>query len=94
MGCIPTFATAYMHVSSGPTAGATGPKRTLHFDPLGDLQRIIELNAEVSDRAVHLSVAKQELHSPKVTGFFVYLRDPWPDASNAFHTRSVQGRWM
>jgi len=40
-------------------------------DLLGDAQRIVEFNTKVSDRAVHLGVAKQELHRPQVAGLSV-----------------------
>ncbi len=40
-------------------------------DLLGDAQRIVEFNAKVSDRAVHLGVTERELNRPQVAGLSV-----------------------
>jgi hypothetical protein len=36
-------------------------------DFLGDAQRVIEFDAEVSDRAIHLGVTKQELNGSEIS---------------------------
>ena len=38
----------------------------LDLDLLGDRQRVVYLNTEVSDRAFDLGVAEQQLNSPQV----------------------------
>jgi hypothetical protein len=35
-------------------------------DALGDRQGVFDLDAEISDRAIKLGVAKQQLHRPNV----------------------------
>ena len=43
-------------------------------DLLGDAQRVIEFDAEVSDRAVHFGVTKQELNGSEISGLPVDQR--------------------
>lgn len=45
----------------------------LDFDGFGDSQCLLKLNAEVSDSAVHLGVAYQELNRAKVACRLVNL---------------------
>src|SRR5450631_1044476 len=51
---------------SSPTV-ATSPAR-LHFSLLRDLQRVVDLDPEVSDCAFQLGVSTQELNRPKIPG--------------------------
>jgi hypothetical protein len=42
--------------------------RCSDVDLLGDRERVIDLDAKVSDRALHLGVAKEQLNRPEVSG--------------------------
>jgi hypothetical protein len=44
----------------------TALPRSSDVDLLGDGERIIDLDAEVSDRALHLGVPEEELNCPEV----------------------------
>jgi hypothetical protein len=46
----------------------------LHLDTFRNLKRNFEFDSEIADSAVHLGMAKQELHGPQVPGLFVNLR--------------------
>ena len=50
-----------------PLAVATRPRR-LHLGLLGDLQGVVDLDPEVSDRALQLGVPKEELNRPEISG--------------------------
>jgi hypothetical protein len=41
---------------------------------LGDLERVIDLDAEVPHRALQFAVAKKKLHRPKILGSSVDQR--------------------
>ena len=45
----------------------------LDFDRFGDIQRILWFNPEVSDYAVHLGMAQQQLDCPQVARFLIDL---------------------
>jgi hypothetical protein len=47
---------------------AAAPPRCSDVDLLGDRERVIDLDAEVSDRTLHLGVAKEQLNRPAVSG--------------------------
>ena len=40
----------------------------LHLSLLGDLQRVIDLDPEVPDRALKFAVAEEELDGPEIPG--------------------------
>jgi hypothetical protein len=42
--------------------------RCSDVDLLGDRERVIDLDAKVSDRTLHLGVAKEQLNRPEVSG--------------------------
>ena len=67
-------ATGYQSKSGNGPAATAGPHCS-DFYRLGDRERIFEFDAEVTHRAVHLRVAKKELHRPQVAGLLIYVRD-------------------
>lgn len=46
----------------------TAPPRCSDVDLFGDGKRVIDLDAEVSDGALHLGVAKEQLNRPEIAG--------------------------
>lgn len=66
---------------AAPRRHGQGPVRAVHGDGPSDLdfngfrngQGILKFDAKVSNRAVHLCVAEEELNSSKVSGLFVDL---------------------
>jgi hypothetical protein len=46
----------------------TALPRCSDVDLLGDRERVIDVDAEVSDRALHLGVAKEQLNRAEVAG--------------------------
>lgn len=59
------------------------------FYRLCDGQCILEFNAQITNRAVHLRVAKEELHHPQVAGLSVDLRN-----FVAPHRMGAIGAWL
>lgn len=53
---------------TGLPLGGHSPVNSSHLSLLGHLQRIVDFDAEVSDRALDLAVAKQELHGSQILG--------------------------
>ena len=49
-------------------------QRVLHLGLLGDLQRVVDLNSEVSDGALKLAMAEEKLDGPKIPRPPVYQR--------------------
>jgi hypothetical protein len=56
-----------------PRKNLAGPQSTRRsdFGRLGQSQRIIDINAKVSNRVLYLGVSKQDLNGSKVTGRLV-----------------------
>ena len=48
-------------------AAAASPVH-LHLGLLGDLQRVINLDSQIPDRAFELRVSEQDLHCPEILG--------------------------
>lgn len=48
-------------------------KHSLQVDPFRQGQRIIQINAEITHRAVHLGMAEQQLDCAQVAGLLVNL---------------------
>jgi hypothetical protein len=46
----------------------TALPRCSDVNPLGDGERIVDLDAEIPDRAFHLGVAKEQLNRPEIAG--------------------------
>lgn len=56
-------------------AALEGDPTALYFNGFGDGQRILEFNAQVPDRTVHLGVAEKELNGSKISCLLVDLSD-------------------
>jgi len=68
-----------MNESSPEKAGMAGPIETRHsgaskINLLRDRQRVVDLDAQISNRALELAVAEQQLHGAEVAGFAVDQR--------------------
>lgn len=56
-------------------AAREGKPTALYFNGFGDGQRILEFNAQVPDRTVHLGVAEKELNGSEIFGLLADLSD-------------------
>jgi hypothetical protein len=50
------------------------PSKYLNLRTLGESERILNINAQISNGAFKFGVAEQNLHSPQVAGLFVNNR--------------------
>jgi hypothetical protein len=58
--------------------------RRLEFDLLCDIQAVIQLNPEISDDALQLRMAEEELHCAQVAGLAVdWVQSTWEEIARA-----------
>jgi hypothetical protein len=87
--------TLWLHlaVSARPHAALTGGSRQLDLSLLRDLQSVIHLDAEISNRALELGVAKKKLNCSEILGPSIDQRGPGATASTASRVDGVISNW-
>lgn len=59
-------------------AALEGDPSTLDFNGFGDGESILQFDAQIPNRAIHLGVSEKELNGSKVSGLLVDLSDFCP----------------